>query len=54
MFLLRSFFVGTKTMLFFMTEKVFLPMGRFGQCTMQVHNAQKRREGQRVENIFYV
>lgn len=48
MFLLRSFLVGTNGMLFFKTEKVFPLMGRFGQHTMQIHNAQKRREVQRV------
>ena len=36
---LRSCLGGAGKMLLSMVELVFLPMGRFGQCIMQIHNA---------------
>ena len=39
-YLLRSFLVGARRMLLFMVEQVFLPMGSFGGCIMQIYNAQ--------------
>ena len=42
--LLRSYLFGTRKMLLFVVEQVFVPMGRFDQCIVQINNAQQRRE----------
>ena len=43
-YLLRSYLVDARRMLFFMAEQVYLPMGRSGRCKMQIPNAQQRGE----------
>ena len=37
-YLSRSCPINAKRMLLFMIEQVFLPMGEFGWCIMQIHN----------------
>ena len=51
--LLRSCLADARRMLVFMVEQVFLPMGKFGRCQVQMHNAQCGERGdQRAEKNF--
>ena len=52
-YLLRSCLVDAGRTLLFMLEQVFLLMGSFGGCLMQIHDAQGgERGGQRAEKNF--
>ena len=39
-YLLKSCLVGARGMMLFMIEQVFLTVGRFAQCIMEIENAQ--------------
>lgn len=53
-YLLRSFLVGTRRMLFFMAEQTFLPMGRFVYTERYTRDKRGERGGPKAENIFYL
>lgn len=48
-YFLRSCLVDGRSILLFMVEQIFLPIGKFDQCIEHIHNVQEReRRGQRA------